>query len=149
MPRFLRLALALSVLAALAIGNVASTAASGPKILDARMAALPTPGLVLQGVTGGGLPWVIDEGHARLFADGHLEVEVEGLVLASSHTNPVTAGKAVVTCNGAEVASTATVPFSPAGDAEVDAVVQLPSPCLAPAVFFTTGTDRWLAVTGF
>ena len=42
--------------------------------------------------------------------------------------------------------------FNPTGDVEnkmVDAVVNLPSPCLAPAVFFTTGTDRWLAVTGF
>jgi hypothetical protein len=149
MTRILRLTLSLAVLASLAIGSVATTAAGGPKILDARMAAIPTPGLVLQGVTGGGLPWVIDEGSAKLFADGRLEVEVNGLVLASTLANPVTAGRAIVTCNGAPVASTSTVPFSPTGDAEVSATVALPSPCLAPAVFFTTGTDRWLAVTGF
>lgn len=149
MSRTLRLVLALAFVAALAIGNVASAAAGGPKILDARMAGIPTAGLTINGVVGGGSPWVIDEGHARLFADGRLEVEVEGLVLASSHTNPVASGHAILTCNGAPVATTSNVPFSPSGDAEVTATVRLPAPCLAPAVFFTTGTDRWLAVTGF
>lgn len=149
MTRFLRLALGVAVVALLVAGNVATAAAGGPKILDARMAALPTPNLVLDGVTGGGAPWVIDEGHAILFADGRLQVEVEGLVLAGSHTNPVAAGHAIVTCDGAPVATTDNVPFTPDGNAEVDATVSLPSPCLAPAVFFTTGTSRWLAVTGF
>lgn len=149
MIRFLRLALGVAAVALLVVGNVGTVAAGGPKILDARMAPLPTPGLVLDGVTGGGLPWVIDEGHAMLFADGRLHVEVDGLVLAGTGSNPVTAGHAVVTCGGAPIATTDNVPFSPDGNAEVDATVALPSPCLAPAVFFTTGTSRWLAVTGF
>jgi len=149
MSRSIRLALAFAFVAVLAIGNVASTAAGGPKILDARMAALPTAGLVLDGLTGGGFPWIIDEGHARLFADGRLQVEVEGLVLTSTGANPVASGHAIVTCNGAPAATSPTVPFSPTGDAEVDAVVSLPASCLAPAVFFTTVSDRWLAVTGF
>jgi hypothetical protein len=149
MSRSLRLVLALAFVAVLAVGNVATTVAGGPKILDARLTGLPRAGLVIDGVIGGGSPWVLDEGHARLFADGRLQLEVEGLVLASSGTNPVTAGHAMVTCDGAPAATTANVPFSPAGDAEVEATIALPSPCLAPAVFFTTGTDRWLAVTGF
>jgi hypothetical protein len=149
MRRTLRLALSLAVLAVLGLSTVASTVAGGPKVLDSRMVGLPTAALVVDGVTGGGLPWVLDDGHAKLFADGRLEVEVEGLVLVRDGTNPVTAGHAIVTCNGAPVATTATVPFSAAGDATVLAHVDLPSPCLAPAVFFTTGTDRWLAVTGF
>jgi hypothetical protein len=149
MSRSLRLVLALGFVAVLAVGNVASTAAGGPKILDARLTGLPRAGLVVDGVIGGGSPWVIDEGNAHLFADGRLQLEVDGLVLASSHTNPVTAGHAIVTCDGAPAAITANVPFSADGDAVVDATVALPSPCLAPAVFFTTGTDRWLAVTGF
>jgi hypothetical protein len=149
MSRSLRLVLGLAFVAVLALGNVASTVAGGPKILDARLTGLPRAGLVVDGVIGGGLPWVIDEGHAHLFADGRLEVQIDGLVLASSLTNPVTAGHAIVTCDGAPAATTSNVPFSPAGDAVVVATVALPSPCLAPAVFFTTGTDRWLAVTGF
>jgi hypothetical protein len=149
MSRSLRLVLGLTFVAVLAIGNVATAVAGGPKILDARMAAVPTPGLTLDGVVGGGAPWVIDEGHAVLFADGRLEVEVQGLVLASSHINPVASGHVILTCGGAPVATTGTVPFSPTGDAELSTTVRLSAPCLAPAVFFTTGTDRWLAVTGF
>ena len=149
MHRTLRLALSLTILAALAISTVGSTVAGGPKVLDARMTGIPTGGLVLDGVTGGGLPWRLDDGHAKLFADGRLEVEVEGLVLVRDGTNPVTAGHAIVTCGGIPVSTTANVPMSAAGDASLTARVALPSPCLAPAVLFTTGTDRWLAVTGF
>ena len=148
MARTLRLTLALAVLAALAIGTVTSTAAGGPKVLDARMTGLPTANLVIDGVTGGGLPWKLDAGHAKLFADGRLQVEVEGLTLLNG-VNPATTGHAVVTCNGAPAASTADVPFSPDGDATIDARVTLPSPCLAPAVFFTNAGGRWFAVTGF
>ena len=149
MSRSLRLILALAFVAVLAVGNVASTVAGGPKILDARMTGIPTGGLTLDRVVGGGSPWVLDEGHARLFADGRLDVEVEGLVLASNGTNPVASGHVIVTCNGGPAATTANVTFSPDGNADVEATVSLPSPCLAPAVFFTTATDRWLAVTGF
>ena len=149
MSRFVRLALALTVLAALALGSVSATLAGGSKVLDSRLAAIPRPGLVLDGVTGGGLPWQIEDGSARLFADGRLQVEVSGLVLVSTGVNPVAAAHAIVTCDGVPAATTANVPFSPAGDAEIEATVALPSPCLAPAVFFTTGKDAWLAVTGF
>jgi hypothetical protein len=141
--------LGLAFVAVLAIGNVATAVAGGPKVLDSRLAAIPTAGLTLDGVVGGGSPWVIDEGHARLFADGRLEVDIEGLVLASSHVNPVATGHAIVTCGGAPVTTTDNVPFSPTGNAEIETTVRLPQPCLAPAIFFTTGTDRWLAVTGF
>jgi hypothetical protein len=141
--------LGLAFVAVLAVGNVATAVAGGPKVLDSRLASIPTAGLTLDGVVGGGSPWVIDEGHARLFADGRLEVDIEGLVLASSHVNPVVSGHAIVTCGGAPVATTDNVPFSPTGDAEIATTVRLPQPCLAPAIFFTTGTDRWLAVTGF
>jgi len=149
MSKSVRLVLGLAFVAVLTVGNVATTVAGGPKILDSRMAGIPTAGLTLDGVVGGGSPWVIDEGSARLFADGRLEVDVEGLVLASSHVNPVTTAHAILTCDGAPVATTGNVPFSPTGDAEIATTIRLPQPCLAPAIFFTTATDRWLAVTGF
>ena len=151
MSRFVRLAISTVVLAGLVLGGVSATVAGGPKGLDARMAGIPTGGLVLHGIAGGGVPWVIDEGRAKLFADGRLQVEVRGLVLASNGTNPVGTGRAIVTCSSVAVDSTDAVPFSPAGDADIDTTVDLPSTCLAPAVFFagvTGAGDRWFAVTG-
>jgi hypothetical protein len=98
------------------------------------------------------VPWTIAEGRAKLFADGRLEVEVQGLTLLNG-TNPIANGRAVVTCSSVAAASSPIVPFSAAGDALVTAVVELPSPCLAPAVFFmgvlANGAERWFAVTGF
>jgi hypothetical protein len=152
MSRSIRLAIAGTVLAALAIGSVATTAAGGPKILDARMTGIPTGGLALHGLAGGGVPWILDAGRAKLFADGRLEVEVEGLTLLNG-TNPIANGRAIVTCSSVAVASSPIVPFSAAGDALVTATVDLPGTCLAPAVFFSgvlpNGAERWFAVTGF
>lgn len=37
-----------------------------------------------------------------------------------------------------------------AGDADIDAHVELPNPCVAPIVFVIAGSeDKWFAVTGF
>jgi len=152
MSRGIRLAIAGALLAALALGTVSTAAASGRKVFSSSMVGIPTANLALFGVAGGGVAWDIDEGSATLTADGRLHVEVQGLVLATTHTNPIDFGRAIVACGGAAVASTAAVPFSDAGDAEVDATVSLPSPCLAPAVFFagiTGAGDRWFAVSGF
>jgi hypothetical protein len=115
------------------------------------MAAIPTGGLVINGVTGGGAPWVMDQGTAVLSGDGRLFVNVSHLVLASNHTNPVQTGRAIVTCAGQAPITTGTVPFSSDGNATIATAVRLPSPCLAPTVFFAAVTgagDRWLAVTG-
>lgn len=156
--RSVRLALGAMLIAAFAVGSVASTSAGGPKVLDARMVGIPTGGLALHGVTGGGVPWKIDEGRAMLFADGRLHVEVLGLTLLNG-TNPIPTGRALVTCASATtgvssvVASSEPVPFSPDGDAEVNLRIEMPTVCLAPAVFFAginaAGQDRWFAVTGF
>jgi len=153
MSRSLRLLFATALLAVLALGTVASTAAGGPKILDARMAPVTVPNQVLQGLTGGGAPWSIEEGKATLFADGRLHVEVEGLIVIARGNNPIPQGRAIITCSSAPAVSSPIVPFSTAGDAEVNARVTLPASCLAPAVFFVgvtaTGAQPWFAVTGF
>jgi hypothetical protein len=146
--RAVRLGLALTLLAALTIGGSSSAAAGGRKVLDSSMVGLPVINTVINGLTGGGAPWVIDRGDVQLFADGRLHVEVEGLIIPALGMNPVGQGKAVITCGEAKVAETALVPFSSAGDAEIDTVVSVPSPCQAIAVFFTNATDRWFAVTG-
>ena len=149
MIRRIRFALALGVLVALTTATVATADASGRKVFTSVMTGLAVPGTVVAGVTGAGAAWVIEEGSATLTAGGRLHVEVEGLVLTSTGTNPVTTGRAIVSCNGAVAATTDAVPFSAAGDAEVEAAVSLPSPCLAPAVFFTSPGGKWFAVTGF
>jgi hypothetical protein len=152
MLRSIRLVGALALLAALAFGSVASTSAGGPKVLDASLTGIPVGSLSLHGLAGGGAPWAIENGSAKLFADGRLQVEVDGLLLLNG-TNPIANGRAIVTCSSAAVASSPVVPFSPEGDATVSTVVELPDSCLAPAVFFLgvlpTGAERWFAVTGF
>lgn len=139
----------------LAVGAVAAD--PGTKVLDANLVGIPASaaGQSLLGVTGGGLPWVLDRGDARLFADGRLQVRVHHLVLAAggaAGTNPIPFGRAIVVCNGgAATVMTDLVPYSPDGDARVDARIDLPSPCLAPVVFFagqTAAGPRWFAVSG-
>jgi hypothetical protein len=143
--------------ALLAVGLVSGAAGAdtGTKILDASMTGIPTGGMVLEGVSGGGIPWKLDRGDARLFSDGRLRVSVRHLVLAAggaAGTNPVPFGRAIVTCNGgASTTMTDLVPYSPEGDAMVEAMVDLPSPCLGPVVFFAGQTGngpRWFAATG-
>jgi hypothetical protein len=147
--RTIRLALALTLLGVLTLGASATAAAGGQKIFESSMAGLATPGQVIDGVTAAGAPWSIDEGKAILFANGRLHVEVEGLIVTALGRNPATTGKAVVSCNGVVAATTAAVPFSSTGDAEVDAFVSLPSPCFGPSVFFTSAGGSWFAATGF
>lgn len=149
MARSVRIALALTMLLALTVGVASNAMAGGRKVLDATMTGLPVPGTVIAGITGAGAPWVIDEGRAQLFEDGRIHVTVEGLIIPALGRNPVATGKAVVSCNGAFADDTALVPFSPEGDAVIDDVVALPSPCQGVTVFFTSPGGAWFAVTGF
>lgn len=156
MSRSLRLALLAAVAAALTFSAWVSADPGGAKVLDASLVGLPASatGQTLQGVQAGGLPWRIEMGSARLFADGRLQVEVHGLVLdagAAAGTNPIPTARAIVTCDGSPVAMSAIVPYSAQGDASIMETLSVPSPCLAPAVFFagvTAGGPRWFAVTG-
>jgi hypothetical protein len=149
MARSFRLGLALTLLLALTVGAASSASAGGQKLFDSTMAGLMTPGQVIDGVAAAGAPWSIDSGKATLFANGRVHVEVEGLIVTALGRNPAATGKVRVSCNGAPVAETATVPFSPEGNAEVNAIVTLPSPCFGPSVFFTSAGGSWFAVTGF
>jgi hypothetical protein len=166
-PRSVRIALLVGALAAVvAAGTVVASDGhrddgdgdhgnkGNAKILDATLAGIPASlaGQTFMGAIGGGLPWRIDSGRAKLRAGGQLKVEVEGLVLVATGANPIATGRAIVSCSGAVVAMSNSVPFSPTGDAKVDTMVSLPGSCLAPVIFFagdTTLGSRWFAVTGF
>lgn len=161
MRRLVRLGVSLVALAALAAGAAGAAASDNrPRVLDANLAGLPASltGQSLFGVPAGGLPWRLDGGRVKLFADGRLQVEVRGLVLAAGPregTNPIPHGEAIVTCQGSIAARSHVVDYSADGDARVDEVVALPNGCLGPVVFFSgvpnpavPTTAPWFAVTG-
>jgi len=154
MARSLRFAIAIGLLAAMVLGTGTVAAAKGGnhKILDVPLIGLAVPRTVVAGVTGAGHAWAIDEGNAKLFSDGRVLVNVEGLVLTPEGTNPVATGKAIVSCNGgatpADIVSSTVVPLSiPDGDAHVNQWLTLPSPCLNPVIFFASAGGAWFAVS--
>ncbi len=123
-----------------------------------RLRGIPVAGKIVRGLTGGGLPWKIAQGQARLDQDGTLEVEVEGLVLAagpSVDTNPIGEFIATLSCLNADGVnftniSTSPVPATVTGDASIKEVLTLPDICLAPIVFVQGFPSlRWFAISGF
>ena len=155
MRRSLRLAIAAALLAGLVLGtgSVAAANRGHHKILDVQLVGLAAPRTVIAGFAGAGHAWAIDEGNAKLFSDGRLLINVEGLVLTPEGTNPVPAGKGVVSCNGgataADIIASDSVPLSiPDGDAHVNQWLTLPSPCLNPVIFFTSNGGAWFATSG-
>jgi len=146
------------------------------KVLSATLHGVPRPftgaANAIRGVPGGGVPWVLSEGKATLRADGTLELEVEGLVFdpndpviiarGTGGTNPLPQGKATVSCLTVQDGAAVTVNVSSApvayttgaaadggGNATVEEKLTLPSPCLAPIVFFGSTGGAWFAATGF
>lgn len=123
----------------------------GRTILTAEVAGSLTTDPVLFGaVAPGGADWVIGDGDVKLRHDGRLDVKVEGLVLTSTGANPVATVSASVACNGAVVATTAAVPFSPTGDVRIRATVALPQRCIAPVVLLNPRGNPavYIGVTG-
>jgi hypothetical protein len=106
-------------------------------LLRAPIAGSLTDDMPVFGVKPGGAPWVIGRGSARVRTDGRIEVRVEGLVIPSTtgpSTNPVPRLTASLACNSEVVATTPSVPFSPAGNARIRANVHIPKRCIAPVV---------------
>ncbi len=117
---------------------------------------------------GGGIPWKITSGSAELSATGRLAVHVRGLVLAAgplAGTNPIANFAAILSCQSVDTSVKPPVPLvlslvagvapaTAAGDADIEATVNLPAPCIAPIVFVaipatSTAPARWLAASGF
>jgi hypothetical protein len=163
----LRAALVLALAGAALAGS--SAVAAGPQriLTFTTMVGVPA-GLTgaqsqapLRGISGGGIPWRIASGTGRLSANGELEVEVKGLVLAAganAGTNPIASFRALVSCVAADgsfvniltdaVPATTGPAASGGGDAEIEADVALPHPCIAPIVFVTSPGGSWFAATG-
>jgi hypothetical protein len=161
-----RLALLLSLVTIVGLGAVFGAIASGPsdKVLKfERMAPVVPPwtgatGVAIRGLHGGGVPWSIESGVGQLRANGRLHIEVEGLIIPARGDNPISAFRDVVNCltpdsptDGADLV-TDPFPATTAGDATIDATVDLPETCVAPIVFVRNGTGSapgaWFATTG-
>ena len=122
----------------------------------------------VRGLLGAAQPWVVSSAKGALRADGKIELEITGLVVdptaatSAAGTNPVAQLQAVVSCLGKDTGGNpATVNVSSeafdarigsvnlgGGDARVETFVALPPLCIAPLVFVTTTSGRWLAASG-
>jgi hypothetical protein len=112
----------------------------------------------LRGINGGGVPWTLTRGQGQLKIDGSLEIEVDGLVLATTGSNPSAVFRGLVSCVTATGAfqniltdafpATTGLASEGGGDAVIETTVALPSPCIAPIVFVTSNGGSWFAATG-
>lgn len=150
-------------------GSVSTAEAKGPKVLKFdTMIGVPA-GLTgtqsqgpLRGINGGGIPWVVADATGELRANGHLEITVEGLVLAAGAnvgSNPSATFRGLVSCvtSTGSFQNVVTDPFpattgpatSGGGNATIEADLSIPQPCIAPIIFVTNGAGTsWFAATG-
>lgn len=169
MKKFYSVAMsALLLLSTFFAGSISTAAAKGPKVLKFdTMVGVPS-GLTsdksqvpLRGINGGGIPWTLSDASGELRANGHLEINVEGLVLAAgpnAGSNPIANFRGLVSCVKSD-GTFANIPTDlfpattgPAsaggGNAVIEADLVLPQPCIAPIIFVTSPTGSWFAATG-
>jgi hypothetical protein len=113
----------------------------------------------LRGINGGGIPWALTSAHGELTTSGHLEIEVQGLVLATTGSNPVASFRGRVSCVKSDGSfenniltdlfpATTGLASEGGGNAKIEADVILPQPCIAPIIFVTNPGGAWFAATG-
>lgn len=162
----LSLALALALGVVFMGGQYSQVAAKEPKILEFdSMVGLPQAYTgsqnQIRGVNGGGLPWDIGSTYGELKANGKLEISVQGLVFSAGPNtgkNTIPFFRATVSCltidGGVMNVTTDLFPATlgatsdGGGNAEIEAMLNLPQPCIAPIVFVTSPGGAWFATTG-
>ncbi len=112
----------------------------------------------LRGINGGGLPWTVGSAMGFLTTSGQLKIEVKGLVLATNGINPIPNFRGLVSCVKSDgtfdniptgdFPATTGPASSGGGDADIEANVVLPQPCIAPIIFVTNPNGAWFAATG-
>ena len=169
--RWLLAAVAVAVIGLVPVLTASSSASADPGLILKFDVMTPVTGPYvgtsnpIRMVPGGGLPWIITAGTGSLTRDGHVLIHVRGLVLADrapvpanlQGTNPIADFEAIVSCQTIGAGGTATItnvstgqfPASAAGNADINARVKLPQPCIAPIVFvFGAPNAGWFAATG-
>lgn len=146
-------------------GSASTVIAKEPKILEFdTMVGVPSNftgaqvSSAFRGINAGGAPWTLTSARGELTASGHLEIEVVGLVITTTGSNPSANFRGLVSCinsNGTpENVLTGNFPattgpaISGGGNAKIEADLTLPQTCFAPIVFVTSGGGNWFAVTG-
>ena len=119
----------------------------------------------VDGIPGDELPWEIDAVVGRLDTAGNLFLLIKGLVFKDDPSVPedlrgindeeeFRAAVACLTEEGGQVVQrnvvTSGFPATRSGNSVIHAHVDLPDPCIAPAVLVLAGSeDKWFSVTGF
>jgi hypothetical protein len=166
--RFLLLLTSLLAVVAIFLSwHVPQTTAKVPKILEFdTMVGVPQAFTGTQnpirGINGGGLAWTIAAADGELKTNGRLELKVRGLVFAAgpnTGSNTVASFRAIVSClkSDGTIQNVMTDPFpattGPAsqggGNADIEANLTLPQPCIAPIIFVTSPGGAWFATTGY
>ena len=174
MKRFtvVTLALVLALSTLVFNGSVLSASARDTKIMEfGTMTGVPRPYTggtnMIRGLSGGGLPWVVNFAEGELKANGKIEVTVRGLLIdpndpaaiaaGRAGTNPSPNMKVIVSCLSKDGSGTPTTvnvstglfPADANGNGQIEGTVSLPQPCIAPIIFVTSPTGSWFAATGF
>jgi hypothetical protein len=117
----------------------------------------------IRNVRGDEQPWAVGSASGYLTSDGHLVINVTGIVFAPGAQPPSIVGtndeatfRGLVSClveNKNTVStvniSTAGFPATTSGNSNIDAHITLPPQCVAPIIFVMSGSeDKWFAVTG-
>lgn len=146
-------------------GSAPAASARNPRILQFdTMIGLPSTLVLgnssgpLRGINGGGLPWTVGSAMGFLTASGHLKIEVQGLVLATTGANPIASFRGLVSCVQSDGSfdniqtglfpATTGLASAGGGDADIETDVALPQPCIAPIIFVTSPGGAWFAATG-
>lgn len=115
----------------------------------------------IHGVTRGGAPWVLKRGRVQLDADGHIKIQLRGLVIPIAHGTfpantalPVTTVSASLFCapdSTGPAATTKSVSISADGNAGITDKLGLPATCLAPTVLIhpNGGLGAYIALPGW
>jgi hypothetical protein len=168
--------IALFVVASFALAGVASAHKHHPKPPPKQLMVFRTMYGVdgpfvgdanpLDGIPGDELPWVVEgRVHGHLDSSGFLFLQIRGLVFKDDPSvppdkrgkNDETEFRAAVSClseDGDQVVRRNVVtdgfPADEEGNSLIVTHVELPNPCVAPAVLVLAGSeDKWFAVTGF
>jgi len=118
-----------------------------------------------RGIPGDELPGTVATANGWLDADGHLTVQVKGVVFTDDKevppalrgTNDEPTFRVAISCiteKNEQIVRrnviTAPFPATSTGDARVVTTVELPNPCVEPTAFILAGSEfKWFAVVGF
>ena len=118
----------------------------------------------IRDVRGDELPWEVGSANGSLSTDGHLVLNVTGVVFANDESvppelrgiNDESQFRAMVSCLVETKKRVGTIniitpgfPATRSGDSSIDTFVSLPDQCVAPIIFVMSGSEnKWFAVTG-